>query len=114
MKKMEKIKDWLRSIFVTKYVITRRKVLAWLILRKGQEQKIENVFGQTQLLVSKEKFFLQHYYSKYIGNAKKMNRLQAWIWLKWLQRINEKKYKFEILTENRAVFITDLTGLTEN
>lgn len=114
MKKMEKIRAWLRSIFVVKYVITKREILAWLIFKKGQESKVQNVLGQTQLLVSKEKGLLQHYFSHYINKSKKMNRIQAVIWLKWLRKISEKKYVFELMDAEKAIFITDLTGLTEN
>jgi|GEM_PF-2772061 len=110
MEKIKKIKERLHDLFCSKYVITKNKVLSWLIYRQNGQPKIARILGITYVLAKDE----SSSYSRQLSKAKTFNKLSAYLLLWYLKRGNQPGTIYRLVKVGSAIFITDLTGLTNN
>jgi len=114
MKEIRKILNWLHDTFCIDYVIAKREVMAWMVYPSGGDFKKVNVYSPPDILAKSEKGWFRHHYTRTLNHGYKMKKPIAFIWKKWLERSNSTKMVFVMLPLSKAIFITDLTGLSEN
>jgi len=114
MKEIRKIVKWLHETFREEYVISRQEVMAWMVYPSGSDFKKVHVYSPTDILVKSNNGWLRHSYTRTLNHGYKMKKPIAFLWLKWLRRINSTKMVFQMMPLAKAIFITDLTGLVEN
>ncbi len=109
---MKRIRKWLKSIFVTKYVIARNGIIKWHLIYSNRTV-IRYTKGKTELLTSWS-FTKDWQFGRALKKADVSNAIWSFIQIKILINRQGDKYRFKRVRANDVVFLTDLTGLTGN
>lgn len=108
----EKVKKWIKRLFITKYIIVRNEIILWQLIYVNRTET-KYILASSELL-SSVSFSERLKFSKAIKEAYKARAIWSWLLMKILINRNGSDFKYKRIREVDVVFLTDLTGLTEN
>lgn len=108
----EKVKKWFKRLFIVKYIIVRNEVILWQLFYVDRTES-KYVLATSELLTTVS-FLERLEFSKVIKKAYQANAIWSWILMKILINRNGNDYRYKRIRSIDAVFISDLTGITES
>jgi len=108
----EKVKSWSKRLFITKYIVVRNELIPWQMIYADRVD-IKIILAQSELLATVD-LVSGFEFNRLIKSAYLSNGLWSWLMMKILINRNGDNYKYMRIDADNVVFITDLTGLTEN
>jgi hypothetical protein len=108
----ERIKSWIKKVFLMKYIIVRNEFVLWHLMYAYHTQT-KYVLASSEML-TKVGVYDGFTFSTKMRKAYQTNAFWSWVLIKILIYRNGEKYKFKRIKAKNLVFLTDLTGLTEN
>jgi hypothetical protein len=108
----ERVKKWIRKLFRTKYIIVRNEIILWQLIYVNRTES-KYILASSELL-SEVSFSDRLKFSKAMKEAYKTRAIWSWILMKILINRNGRDFKYKRIKAVDVVFLTDLTGLTEN
>jgi hypothetical protein len=108
----ESVKKWFVQMFMTKYMIVRNGLLLWQVFYPDRTET-KYCLAKSELL-SKLSFLNDFAFSRYIKRAYTSNGVMSFILIKFLIWKHGRKFRFRRIKAIDIVFVSDLTGITEN
>jgi hypothetical protein len=108
----ENLKDWFKKSFITKYIIVRNELIPWQMIYADRVD-IKIILAQSELLATLD-VVNGFEFKRLIKSAYLSNGIWSWFIMKILINGNGNNYKYMRVDAGSVLFITDLTGLTEN
>lgn len=104
----ERIKNWFKRLFRTKYIIVRNEVVLWKLLYVDRTET-KYILASSELL-SEVKFLDSLVFSKVMKRGYQSSAIWSWILMKILINRNGKDYRYKRIQTDDLVFRSDLTG----